>query len=455
MADRLPSDDAAVERFLMGRLNYERVGPRPGELRLEPMQRLAEALGNPHLAAPVIHLAGTKGKGSVAAMVASVLSAAGCRTGLYSSPHLVRIEERLRIDGQACTPGELTELVDAARPTIEAMDQCGQAPTFFELTTALAMLHFQRQRADWVVLETGLGGRLDSTNICQPVVSVITSISYDHTRQLGDTLPEIAAEKCGIIKPGRPVVSGVGEPSARRVVRETVEQRGCPYLELGEDFVAERVELRTEPRPLTVFDYGRGEQSLEQLRCGLLGEHQARNAALAVAAVQLAADESGASLSRLDESAIRRGLESVSWPARVELIAPRVVLDVAHNVASAEALAQVLGQCFPREGRRRLLFGTSSDKDPVGMLRCLAPQFDEIMLTRYVTNPRAVPPSHLAELAAPIAESEGIELRQQADPVAAWRTLLAESSPTDLICVAGSFFLAAELRDIMRDDLRP
>ena len=190
---------------------------------LERMRLLLEEIGSPELGLPIIHVAGTKGKGSTSAMIAAALSAAGFRTGLFTSPHLERIEQRLAIDGQACESVEFAALVERLRPAVEALDRrmaAGQAgPTFFEITTAMAFLHFQRRKVQAAVLEVGLGGRLDATNVCQPAVSVITNISFDHTQQLGNTLAAIAGEKAGIVKPGVAVVSGVVEPEAREVIR--------------------------------------------------------------------------------------------------------------------------------------------------------------------------------------------------------------------------------------------
>ena len=220
-------------QFLLGRENYERwqkMPYDPARMGIERMRQLLEAIGSPQENLPIVHVAGTKGKGSTAAMIAAALSAAGYRTGLFTSPHLERIEQRIAIDGQPCTAEEFTALLELLRPAVDTLDRRAaegrSGPTFFEIVTAMAFLHFSRKKVQAAVLEVGLGGRLDATNVCQPTVSVITSISFDHTQQLGNTLAAIAGEKAGIIKPGVPVVSGVVQVEARNVIRQACQKTG-------------------------------------------------------------------------------------------------------------------------------------------------------------------------------------------------------------------------------------
>ena len=284
--------DGAID-FLLSRIDYERMlstayGER--DLKLERMHELVERLGNPQRAMPIVHVAGTKGKGSTSAMTAAMLSAAGYRTGLYTSPHLARLEERMTVDGGQCSPDEMIALVGRVRPAVAAMDAAAggseHGPTYFEIVTALALLHFARRQVDVAVLEVGLGGRLDSTNICQPLVSVITSISFDHTRQLGDTLSAIAGEKAGIIKPGAAVVSGVIQDEPRAVVAAAAERHGCRLLELGRDFTfsyhaAGRLDV-VGVRPAIDFEYRVAGCALQyrDLELALIGRHQGANAAV-------------------------------------------------------------------------------------------------------------------------------------------------------------------------------
>lgn len=446
----------AALAFLYGRIDYERLPAVPYDVRefkLDRMHELLRRLGNPEAGLPIVHVAGTKGKGSTSAMIAAVLSAAGFRTGLFTSPHLDRLEERMTIDGRQCSADEFVDLVQQVQTVAAAMDGpsatdgdllCG--PTYFELTTALALLHFAAHRVDAAVLEVGMGGRLDSTNVCQPRVSVITTISFDHTKQLGNTLAAIAREKAGIIKPGVPVVSGVLLDEPREAIAAVARQLGSPLQQLGRDF-----QFTYEP-PRAVdewADTGRldfqtrqaGARSLLGLRCGLLGRHQAHNAAVALATLNELERQGWT----IPEAAIRRGLADVRWPARVEVVGrhPTVIIDAAHNTASVSALIDTLTESFSRR-RRVLIFATTRDKDVSGMLRLLLPEFDEIVFTRYTNNPRFVPPEDLQLMAGELGARP---TQVCADPALAWNTVRSMARPDDLVCVTGSFFIAAEMRN--------
>jgi dihydrofolate synthase / folylpolyglutamate synthase len=443
--------------FLLGRIDYERnVGIPYGErqYRLDGMRDLLERLGRPDRKFPIVHVAGTKGKGSTSAMVAAALSACGLSVGLFTSPHLERIEERFTIDGRQCTEPEFARLVHRLRPIVAAMDAelskrdpPDIGPTYFELTTAMSLLHFADAGVDAAVLEVGMGGRLDSTNVCQSTVSIITSISYDHTKQLGDTLAEIAWEKAGIIKPGVPVVSGATAPEAAAVVGRVADERGCRLVELGRDFEFDyRPPQHLEQAPdrgLMNFRIGRDSALREtnHVALGLPGLHQGANAALALATI----DELRRLGWNLPEALVRRGLAELHWPARVEVVArrPCVVLDAAHNVASIEALLTTLAESF--EARRRILvFATTQEKDVAGMMRLLQSAFDEVVLTRYTQNPRGVPVDELRQVAQILPE---LNWRTAEDPAEAWSAVHTLGlSPDDLVCVAGSFFIAAQMR---------
>jgi dihydrofolate synthase/folylpolyglutamate synthase len=443
--------------YLYGRLNYERLGMPRGsaELRLGRMRRLLRRLGDPHEVAPIIHIAGTKGKGSTAAMLASALTASGRRTGLFCSPHLHRLEERFRIDGVEATPDELVALVEAVRPAVEALDATDphyrhRGATFFEVTAAMGLLHFARRKADVIVLEVGMGGRLDSTNVVRPALAVITSISFDHTRQLGSTLGAIAGEKAGILKRGRPAVSGVQGDEARAAIHRVAELRGTALREIDVDFSfdyepPERPLLRPTPGHVRVRTWRR---EWPTLPLPMLGAHQAHNAAVALASLD-ALGEQGISVTPDDVS---RGFAGLSWPARVEVLgeAPWLVIDGAHNVASAQALAETLRTSFPVT-RRTLVFGTTREKDLPGQLRALLPLADAVVCTRYVENPRSVPPEEIADA---VRELGGPEPVMAADPAEAL-ALAKRITPGDaLVVVTGSLFLAAETRALIlhRDD---
>lgn len=440
--------------YLHGRLNYENRGMPNGlaELRLGRMRRLLRGLGDPQRRLRIIHVAGTKGKGSTSVMIASALSASGVRTGLYCSPHLHALEERYSIDGRPIEPAELVALTNRVRAVVDEMEAKGDDPrsqgaTFFEITTAMALSHFAQRGVGAVVLEVGMGGRLDSTNVIRPLVSIITSIALDHTRQLGDTLGSIAAEKAGILKRGRPAVSGVREDEPRAAIRRIAQARRCALHEIGEDFHYEAFDP-TPPldRPTGCrvavktwrTDWG-------ALEVPLLGRHQAHNAAVALAGLDALA-EADPSLA-VDRRAVVRGFSTLKWPARVEVMgrAPWLVVDGAHNAASAQALADTLRTNFPQTPRT-LIFGGTREKDLEGQLRALLPLFDVLIATRYVQNARAVPPEEVAATALAI---DGRRMTITANPAEALEAAQRLTAPNGLICATGSLFLAAEVRAII------
>lgn len=446
----------AALQFLYERVNYERWLSGPSydrEFKLDRMRELLDRLGNPHQGLAIVHVAGTKGKGSTAAMIGAVLTAAGCKTGLFTSPHLDRVEERMAINGQPCTSEEFVDLVERMMPIVQAMDRAAAArdpaeigPTYFEITTAMALLHFVQQHVELAVLEVGLGGRLDSTNVCHPKVSVITSISFDHIKQLGNTLEAIAREKAGIIKPGVPVVSGVIDSEPQKVIRQVCWEQGCRLIELGHDFeFTYQAPRELESSPLlgsmsfTSNAPGR-ERTCQALPLKLLGRHQAANAAVAMAVLAELA-ENGWTIS---DQALRMGLAEVNWPARVEVVSrrPVVVVDAAHNLASIDALVRVLDESFSAR-RRLLIFATTQEKDLRGMLTRLAGHFDHVVLTRYINNPRGVPAEELASLAW---ELTGQRYQVCRDPATAWDEICRRATPEDLIVITGSFFIATEMR---------
>jgi dihydrofolate synthase/folylpolyglutamate synthase len=466
MSRPLVCDYVSALEFLLERINYERttaVPYRTGAFKLDRMRRLMSLLGDPHLGLKAVHIAGTKGKGSTAAMIAAVLEAAGLPTGLYTSPHLDAIEERIAIGGVPCPradfvhlAADLDEAVGRLKHDEPLLDQTD--PTFFEVTTAMAFLHFARQNVAAAVLEVGLGGRLDSTNVCQPSVTVITSISFDHTRQLGNTLAAIAGEKAGIIKPGVPVISGVVKEEPREVIRQAAREQRAPLFERATafDFDVPDVEPQSSHVGQTLHyrePAADPRYRLSEVRLSMLGRHQAANAAVAIAAIRRLIEQGWS----IDERALRRGLTAARTPARIEVLAerPTVIVDVAHNVASIEALLEVLRQRFAAR-RRVLVFASSKDKDTAGMLRLLLPQFDSVVLTQYVENPRAVEPEQLHQLAQTVVRSgnepaatngqPAVLIYTAATPAEAWEIARESAEADDLICVTGSFFLAAELR---------
>jgi dihydrofolate synthase/folylpolyglutamate synthase len=426
------------------------------------MRRLMTLLGDPHLGVKAVHIAGTKGKGSTAAMMAAVLGAAGYRTGLYTSPHLERIEERIVLDGQICPPGEFLSLAAQVQPAVEQLDReaglvGGYGPTFFEVTTAMAFLRFAQANVDVAVLEVGLGGRLDSTNVCQPEVCIITSIGFDHMKQLGSTLAAIAGEKAGIIKPGVPVISGVIADEPQGAIAQRAAALGAPLFQRGVEY---DVKFSTDHSRFSAhaetFDYrepaANPRYQLQNLGINLLGRHQAANAAAAIAAVGRLRDRGWS----ITDEQLRQGLSAAHCPARIQQVAssPTVILDVAHNPASIEAVVAALRERFLAR-RRIAIFASSKDKDYAAMLRLLLPAFDTVFLTRYVHNPRAMEAEQLLQIALALRSESGSEnqpiLHAVVRPDDAWRLARNVAQPEDLICITGSFFLAAELQKAVTD----
>ncbi len=407
------------------------------------MRAVLEHLGNPHKAYVVIHVAGTKGKGSVSAMVESVLRAAGHRTGFYVSPHLIDFCERIRLDGVPIAHERLAELVGSLREAVAKVPEL----TTFEITTAAAFLFFKEAKADVVVAEVGLGGRLDATNVVTPLVSVITSLSYDHTHLLGNTLAEITREKAGIIKPGIPVVSSPQEGEAMKVLLEISRDRNAPLTLIGRDwhFVPDRHTLAGQSFFLwSAADQAKVDATLAQggdlrrialrYEIPLLGYHQVINAATAVAVLRLMRDRGMA----VPERAVREGLRSVHWEGRFQLLnrEPAVVVDSAHNVDSARRLRIALDDYFPTR-RVVLLFGASDDKDIAGMLDALLPRVSRLVATRS-THPRAAAPEKIAA----IARERGCPAAISDDPAPALARALALVGPADVLLAAGSLFVA-------------
>jgi dihydrofolate synthase/folylpolyglutamate synthase len=404
-------------------------------MTLDRPRRALAALGNPQEQYPVIHITGTKGKGSVGAMCAAALRAAGLRTGLYSSPHLQDFRERFRINNLLITQDDFTALVNEIRPVIESVADI----TWFEVTTTLAFLYFAQRDVDAAVIEVGLGGRLDATNVVTPVVSVITSLSYDHTHLLGDSLASIAREKGGIIKPGVPVVSAPQPPEALTVLTEIAEARNAPLTLIGHDwFFTHQASTLND----TEFLAGPAGQPPEAYCTKLSGEHQALNATVALAAL----DHARRAGLAVTEDAIRDGFAQVDWPGRLEVVPyhPTLVLDAAHNGASARRLRVALDELFPQRPLV-LIFGVSADKDISGMFDALLPAVDHLIAAQAI-HPRALAPDEIAALARQQGFSGTIEQIPAVDQALDRASVLAGSD--GMICVTGSLFIVGEVRSI-------
>ena len=431
--------------YLQSRINYEVVGlPDASDLRLGRMSSLLARLGDPHRRYQVVHVAGTKGKGSTATMIAELLRATGARVGLHLSPHFDRIEERMRVDGESPTPERFASTIKSVSEAAEALDRIrttGEANlTFFEITVAAALEHFARSKVDWAVVEVGVGGRLDATNVVAPAVSVISEIGLDHTKTLGETIAAIAAEKAGIIKPGTPALTSATHPEAVEVIERYSAENDAPLYRLGRDFRYE-YQSRGWDGSHVVVETGK---ELRQFDWRLLGAHQARNAALAWAAFDVVAEKF-----RL-ESPPADTLKDLRMPGRLEVIQREpfiVILDVAHNEPSAVALAEFLRMVKKGAGPRVLIFAASRDKNWPAMLERLVDQFDMIVATQYRQNARAAPVTQLVERLGRL----GVIPIVTVGPQEAWAAALKQVAGyrEGLICVAGSFFLAAEIRPLL------
>ena len=393
------------------------------DFNLDRMRNLMAGLGDPQEAYPTIHVAGTKGKGSTSAFCASALQAAGYKTGLYTSPHLLDFAERMQVNGQPISHADLAALVEEIKPAVAAEPFL----TTFEITTALAFLYFARQKVDAAVIEVGLGGRLDATNIITPRVSVITSLSYDHTAVLGETLTLIAGEKAGIIKPGVPVVASPQKPEALAVLEKVAAERGCELSLVGREITFQAGAHSLEGHEFKIQN--------SEFRIPLLGLHQVENATTAYLALQ----KSGFNLSTAE---IAKGFANVRWPCRFEIISqdPTVILDSAHNEDAFIRLTETLKTYFP--GRQVvLILGISEDKHLTAMLKAIQPLIETLVVTR-ADHPRALEPEKIVATARQV----GVQV-ETAAPVetALARALEIAQKNGSIVLSAGSMFVTAEV----------
>jgi len=426
--------------YILSFADYERAPRSAVVFDLRRMDMLLEKLGNPHIGAIPIHVAGTKGKGSTAAMIASVLTRAGYKTGLYTSPHLHAFTERVQVDGVPIAEDEFAQLVEVLKPQVETVNRFstfGQLTTF-ELLTALAFAYFKGRGVDFQVLETGLGGRLDATNVVKPGVCVITSISLDHTDVLGNTLTQIATEKAGIIKLGSTVVSSPQFPEAMAVVERVCRERGARLVRIGSDVTWHRKAFGSERQSFQL----KGLTGKYDLSLPLLGEYQLENAAMAVAVVEILAERGVV----VGAEAVTSGLEQVHWPGRLQVLRrkPWFIVDCAHNAYSAKRLAEALKQYFKFK-RAVLILGVSSDKDVGGIIDGLAP-LSSIAIVTGTHHPRALEP---ARLAAQFSE-RGITPEVTENITSAVDLALARARPEDLVCATGSIFVVAEVIEYLQ-----
>jgi dihydrofolate synthase / folylpolyglutamate synthase len=442
--------------YLYSLSDFERGGPfsRNPEENLPREARLLEALGNPQQDYTSTLIAGTKGKGSTAAFIERVLREAGLRTGLYTQPDLHTFRERIRVNGRLISEEEVAQLMQEVRAAVEEIEQRHEFSPFitYEVATTLALLYFSRQHVDHAVLEVGLGGRLDATNVTQPLVSVITSISYDHMQILGNTLTEIATEKAGIIKPHGLVVTSVQTVEALLAIAAAVERQQARLIRVGPadiDLAQEEVEagrlpslsyryrLEERSREGQRFTIWTPERAYTGLEIPLAGQHQLENATAALATLEMLRERGVA----WDEEALRVGMAAVRWPARMEIVGqhPTIVVDGAHNADSMQKLMRALRESF---SWRRLIvvLSVNADKDLVGIVQALA-DVNVVVLTRMM-NPRAASIEQMQELFAQYAPH--VQVYTARDTNAAMNLALESAADDDLICATGSLYLAAE-----------
>jgi dihydrofolate synthase/folylpolyglutamate synthase len=414
------------EEILQYLFNLERFGMK---LDLSNITAILNLLGNPHLRYPAIHIAGTNGKGSVAAMLHSVLSRSGYKAGLYTSPHLVDFRERIKIGRELVGKDFVSDFVHRLKNDIDR-----RGFTFFEVITGMGFEYFAQNKVDIAVIETGLGGRLDATNMITPLISIITNIGREHTQQLGEVIAQIANEKAGIVKRGVPTITAVAQPGALDAIAAVCRQKKSDLVRVHDVSHCQALEASIFG---TRFDFSSNCSGYLNLQLNLAGNHQLVNACTALTAIQ----ELRKLGWRIDESSIRSGLEHVDWRARLEIFKkePLVLLDVAHNAPGMKALIDSLDELLP-EKRIIFVFGVMEDKDHALMLAELGRKAELIVLTKPEYK-RAAEPERLGD----VAEKAGLPYEVIPQVRQAYLSVLAKADPDEVICVTGSHFTVGEL----------
>ena len=433
-------------QYLGSFINYEKKDSYDYKksFKLDRMKRLASGLGNPQEDLKSIHIAGSKGKGSTCAFTHSILKEAGFKVGLYTSPHLVSFRERIRINDCLISENDIARLLERIKEILVHFKD--DPPSFFEVYTALAYLYFKENKVDFAIYETGLGGRLDATNIIRPLVSAVTPISYEHTDKLGSTLAGIAAEKGGIIKNNSICISAPQEAEAIEVIEKICVDKKTRLIRVGKDIFFEELKADDEKEVFNVFGIF---TEYPMLKTRLLGRHQVVNSATAVGVIE-ALRFSGITI---PIEAVRRGIESARWPGRLEIVgrSPLVVLDGAHNPASSGVLADSIRRIFKYK-KLILILGASKDKDIKGMLDELLPISDSVILTKSKIVARALEPVRIRELIGQNLMGikrggrKGVFLTSGIQEAVSKAKNMAK--PEDLILVTGSLFLVGEAREI-------
>jgi len=429
--------------YLFGKTDYERqqtLRYNTTTFDLNRMEAFLKSLGNPHNKIQTVHIAGTKGKGSTATMLARMIEANEYSVGLYTSPHVTSLHERISINSELISKKEMLGLINRAHSSIEKLSKKDDTPTFFEIMTAIAFLHFVDMEVDVAIIETGLGGRLDSTNVIKPEVVGITNISIDHQNLLGDTIDLIAKEKAGVIKKDTLVITVPQEPAAMRALKRHALEVNAPLKVTGRDIdFSSRFESSREDGPHTRICMTTPNSRFEHIRVPLPGEHQAVNCGLALAMLDTLKEKGY----KIDDAKAAEGLSTVSLEGRMEMICddPKVLVDTAHNAASVRALIHAIGQHVPYDSMV-IIFGCNGDKDVRGMLEQIQYGADKVIFTRS-NSPKAVSPQDLAEMYTEICGKmcqTALTLRE------AVRIASNAISREDLICVTGSFYLVGQAK---------
>lgn len=405
------------------------------KLELDTIRNILRFLNNPHKNYRMIHVAGTNGKGSTATYLASVLQQAGFKTGIYTSPHLVRFNERICINGRQISDEDVVSVYEA----VDAVDIGKRKATFFEIATAMAFYYFAREGVDWAVIETGMGGRFDATNVIRPELSVITNLSIEHTDYLGSTIKDLAREKGGIIKPGTPVVTAVSQPSGLGVLEETAERNNAPLFRFKKDFSIRKAAGKK------TYTYQGIHHTFKDIIKPLPGDHQRENLSLALAGLELVFERLRDKDPRyqLTPDLVEKGLAQARWPGRLERIMekPLVILDGAHNLKAAQLLAAYLRQTL-KEKSLTLVLGILDDKPHDEMLKLLVPLADRVVVTQAKID-RSIKSDVLAAAVKKIFPGEVVVIDRVSEAVS---YAISTASQDDAICIAGSLYVAGEAK---------
>lgn len=438
-----------AEEFLLQTIDYEKLTQYKYDTSTFDLKRMEEmmlSVGNPHKKRRAVHITGTKGKGSTSIIIAAVLKGLGLKTGLFTSPHLIYLGERMKVNDKTISQEMFVQLINMLKPYIDRITLKNPIlmPTFFEIVTAIAFLYFERMKTDLSVLEVGMGGRLDSTNIILPEVSVITPVGYDHTDRLGQTLDRIAFEKAGIIKEGVPVISSIQEPDALAVISKTCKEKNSRLYLVGRDILIRNIKVTKRDGIYgTECEVRTWRNNYKNIFLPLVGRHQVENCATAIGSLEVLS-ETG--VIKVDNELIINALAKIRCPARIEVISenPLIVVDTAHTVASMKILRESIKENFSFK-KLVLVIGLSSDKDIAGVLKEIACISDDLILTR-TGNPREAAPEEMAVTAKRFSPNNLMVIE---DIDEALKEAKRIAKKDDLICVTGSFFLAGKVKEIL------